>query len=361
VTHTHSSASDSELDAFFNGAIERFNEIRRCIDSSTKRVELAGRKIEIIVAGEALSHVMRPLNCETASNRSSPELTICAWEGSGPEQAPTLPWHPSAQADSIGLKTSRFHMNYHAPSGLLCMWDQQTGQAIYWIEKVCDLPYWEIASPCRILFHWWAQSWGAQLAHAAAVGVDGRGLLLVGKSGSGKSTTSLACIRQGMEFIGDDYVLLTAGLVPTAHRLYSSAKLHADTLARYFPEWKSFVAARVGPQRKCVVYVDDLRGLNVESNLEVHAVVMPVVTGDAYPTLSPTAVSQTWLALVPSTMFQLPDSRETSLAFFSTFTRRLPSYRLSTGRDVQLIPEAIRTFLKTQLPHDWQKSEVKDV
>ena len=82
------------------------------------------------------------------------------------------------------------------------MWDRHSRRALYWVRRASDLPFWEIASPFRILFHWWAQSWGGQVAHAAAVGVNGRGVLLAGKSGSGKSTAALACLRQGMDFRG---------------------------------------------------------------------------------------------------------------------------------------------------------------
>lgn len=44
--------------------------------------------------------------------------------------------------------------------------------------------------------------------HAACVGRDGAGILLVGASGSGKTTVSLHCMLAGMEFLAEDSVLI---------------------------------------------------------------------------------------------------------------------------------------------------------
>jgi hypothetical protein len=45
--------------------------------------------------------------------------------------------------------------------------------------------------------------------HAACVGRDGRGVLLMGESGSGKSTVSLLCLLDGFEFLSEDSVFAT--------------------------------------------------------------------------------------------------------------------------------------------------------
>ena len=39
----------------------------------------------------------------------------------------------------------------------------------------------------------------------------GRGVLVAGNSGAGKSTTTLACLEAGLDYVGDDYVLVDAG------------------------------------------------------------------------------------------------------------------------------------------------------
>ena len=49
------------------------------------------------------------------------------------------------------------------------------------------------------------------LLHAGAVGRDGRALVLLGQTGSGKSTSTYAALRAGWDVLGDDHVVLRRG------------------------------------------------------------------------------------------------------------------------------------------------------
>jgi hypothetical protein len=44
--------------------------------------------------------------------------------------------------------------------------------------------------------------------HAACVGIDGRGILLMGASGAGKSTVALQCLLEGFDFLSEDSVFV---------------------------------------------------------------------------------------------------------------------------------------------------------
>jgi hypothetical protein len=54
-----------------------------------------------------------------------------------------------------------------------------------------------------------ARAQGLMPLHGACVGHDGRGLLLFGDSGAGKSTASLHCLLRGMEFLAEDSIFVT--------------------------------------------------------------------------------------------------------------------------------------------------------
>lgn len=72
--------------------------------------------------------------------------------------------------------------------------------------------------------------------HAACVSIDGRGLLIAGASGTGKSNLSLALAKNGAHFISDDwtYVAYDDGQL-YAHGMSVPIKLLPDA-AEYFPE-----------------------------------------------------------------------------------------------------------------------------
>jgi len=44
------------------------------------------------------------------------------------------------------------------------------------------------------------------MKHASCVDFDGKGVLILGASGSGKSSLALACMSLGARLVGDDYV-----------------------------------------------------------------------------------------------------------------------------------------------------------
>lgn len=54
-----------------------------------------------------------------------------------------------------------------------------------------------------------ARAQGLMPLHGACVGQNGRGLLLFGDSGAGKSTASLHCLVRGMDFLAEDSIFVT--------------------------------------------------------------------------------------------------------------------------------------------------------
>jgi hypothetical protein len=183
------------------------------------------------------------------------------------------------------------------------------------------------------------------------VGQDGLGVLLVGRSGSGKSTTALACLRHGMEFVGDDYVLLLADPVPTAYSLYNSAKMHSAFLEEVLPAWKPWVAREIGPENKSVFYLHENLPQNLRASLELRAIVIPQISDQAQAALAPRPATEGLLALAPSTLFQFPEARREAMAFLSGLTRRLPVWVLRTGTDLASGPGALRRLLGTLEKH----------
>ena len=80
--------------------------------------------------------------------------------------------------------------------------------------------------------------------HAACVASHGAGILICGKSASGKSTLSFACARAGFTYVSDDCAWLLAGsedhiAIGKPHQV----RFRHD-VARHFPELESHLASR---------------------------------------------------------------------------------------------------------------------
>src|SRR5581483_7842647 len=102
---------------------------------------------------------------------------------------------------------------------------RQQRRAIHWVPDAPSIPFYEQSAPFLQILHWWARENLHQMVHAAAVGTATGGVLIGGKSGSGKSTTTLACLKAGLRSTGDDYTLLRASHPPLVRNLYSTGKL----------------------------------------------------------------------------------------------------------------------------------------
>src|ERR1019366_3211194 len=105
------------------------------------------------------------------------------------------------------------------------------------------------------LFHWWMESKDCQLVHGAAIGSGGEAVLITGKGGLGKSTTAVSCLTQGLQYVGDDYLVVALDPSPRVHSLYSTAKLNWDQMAN-FPRLAGMAKSHGGPEgEKAVMYL----------------------------------------------------------------------------------------------------------
>ena len=91
-----------------------------------------------------------------------------------------------------------------------------------------QVPYW-VASK---LVSQWAGTAGLLSVHGGAVGVGGRGVLLAARGGGGKSTLAAACLLSGMDYVADDYVLVSAEGPPRAMPMFSTLKMNPDMKER---------------------------------------------------------------------------------------------------------------------------------
>lgn len=202
----------------------------------------------------------------------------------------------------------------------------------------------ERASPARTILSWWARSRGLQMVHAAAVGTAAGGVLLVGRAGSGKSTTALACLGSGLGYTADDCCLVSTGPEPWVHGPYATAKV-ARRRADWFPPLEAEI-------RSAPAVLDDEALLHLAAGhagalrpaFPLRAVLVPEI-GAAGTRLEPCPPAHALGALAPSTMFQFPGADAGTLGRLAAVVRRVPCHRLRLGPDVRGIPAVIQGLL----------------
>jgi hypothetical protein len=314
----------------------------------------------IAVAGGALT--LRSSNAALLNQLSSafahlPEpssdahsLVLDVWDSAdSPASRPPLP-----AADGQPRGAVYYHeegsIRVAAQPGLQLMsaFDAAKGRAWFWTESAATLPFWEAAAPFRQIFHWWLAERGIELLHGAAVGIPTGGVLLVGRGGSGKSTSALACLDSNLLYAADDYVAVEPGETPLVHSLYSSGKLepgHASRLPHL-----SEPALSGGDDEKVVFYVHDHYPERTCAGFPLRAVLAPRITGGE-ARLVPLSAAVALRALAPSTLLQLHPARAEAFAAMAGLLRAVPAFTLEVGPDIPQIPAAIERFLVEQDDH----------
>lgn len=259
-------------------------------------------------------------------------------------QGAYVPHHISAELRAAGLQGSLFHG--------LSFWqffDFATSRGVQLMAASDAFPPWEPGAPLRAFLHWAYADQGLRLTHAGTLGRDGRGVLLAGAGGSGKSGTVLAGLLGGLASVGDDYVLVEAGRDGVrAFPVFSTLKQDPAGFERLG------LASRIGPrplnwQGKYQFRIDELVTGGATDRLDVAAILLPRI--GAGPTrITPAGPKEALLALAPSALYQMPGERESGFRFFSGVVAALPAYHLELGPDPAEVAGAIEAFIDAGAP-----------
>ena len=341
--------------AFFAQVGDAF---RRAADAAGGVIEhwydLLGRPAMVGGAGTALlaplTGALAHRRCESAPG--PPALRLFVWDGrSTGVGLPGAPWGPTdygAKGVIDGFNDERFSTVFAPGVDLFNMFDREAGVGFFWLEDASALPYWERGFPLRTLLHWSTAGSGRQLVHSGGVGIGDDAVLLTGVGGSGKSTTTLACLQAGMDYAGDDYVAFelasAPGGAPRLHSLYSSAKIDHATLRR-FPGLRPLVANADSDDEKALLLLHPALGHRLASGQRIRAIALPRVTGRRDTRVVEASPVAAVRALAPTTVFQLPRLDREAFARVVALSRSVPAYHLELGTDRDRVPEAVAGLL----------------
>ena len=326
---------------------------------------VAGHRMRLRAADADLMHrLSRTFTHLWTASAAEPELTIHLWDSASAgtrapptpdvqgEQAPGAFFYYSDSRVRVGFQLgtsgdARVLAVYpHAPTPALSVLDTERVEAWYWVADARRIPYWERATPVRYLLDWWLRDRGVQQLHAGAVGTPEGGVLLVGKSGSGKSTATLSTLQSALGYAGDDYVAVALEPRPWVHSLYSSGKLMADHVARLPFLLPALANSEELEREKAVVYVHEHWPENIATGFPLRAILVSrVVPGLVDARLVEASPATGLAALAPSTVFQMHTRGQDSLARMRRLAEVVPTYVLELGSNMPSIAGSISDLL----------------
>lgn len=354
IDHSAQAAQKDSLD-FFNTVYELHEKAEvsagGCID---RFYCIAGFKIRLRFAGEALIPYMTPALAHLETEPfCDPALTVCLWDSTSTNTVmPPPPWQKkdylSKRGEIQGYNSDRIHTSFQWGAYALSLLDRDRNLGIYWVGTTEQIPYWEKGSPLRTILNVWMSKRGIQLVHGGAVGLPSGGVLLVGKGGSGKSTTALTCLNSQLFYASDDYSLISPEPTPTVFSIYNTGKKNADDVNRL-----PFLAAAISnrdrlSEEKALYFINDHFPEKILTSFPIRAVLMPSITGKTDTSLTATSAAAALASLVPSTMIQLPGSGKEACQIMMQVLQQVPCYYLELGTDLEQIPQVIFNLITKQ-------------
>ena len=234
---------------------------------------------------------------------------------------------------------------YHhdAPSWQFYSRTRSTG--VHTLSSELGIPPWEHGSPLRLFLHWAYAAVGRRLTHAATLGVEGRGALIVGPSGSGKSGTTLGGLLNGLSSVGDDYVLVEQDGAVVAHSVFSVFKQDRDGLRRAGVADGAFANAEPNWHGKIEFDAATLAPHAFTDRLEIGVILIPEIAHLRSTKIERVSAHKAALALAPSAVFQLPGDTAGGFRFFADIARLLPAYHIKLSEEPTEIAATIGSLL----------------
>lgn len=317
-------------------------------DSIRQFVTVAGHLVEVFVAKPWGNEHLQALAAQPSDSQQAANWRFYAYgvdEKELNDLRASLRWDRQGRV-SLNEQPQDQHIYFDPQAGFLRIYDSAQRSACWLRSKHSLLPDWEAHMPFREFWHVHALYQGELLAHCAVI-VDkkGRGALLIGASGVGKSTLTLQAITQDAQTVGDDYVRLKlkngklfASLQFLTLKQKTSGK--PDVLAvsgATLPKWLS---QRDSLQTKVIYTLAQSDRTWAPEPVEICVIIAPSHLADQLPEGKPCleshplhkrlTVAELLKLFAPNQIFQCPVLAPQSFALTREITQAVPGYWLDT-------------------------------
>ena len=333
-TQVNNSIGQVPLSTFFDAIEQRLD---RTIGNNwiTLRVEVCGKLIELRFADPKIASLTEmSLRGRVSLSTRTPDAVCVSWS----DDCSLYVGEQNTQA-RWWIRDGESCLSYVMGDGFIGC--DAKNKVIYY----CHMPREDDSTNCFHLmyrsFYQWARLEGLLLMHAAVVGVDGKGVLIGGRGGVGKSTLSVACLLGGLDFVSDDYVMLTGEGPLQAMPLYSMVSLNPDMHALLKPELPILWRRTNGK-------VDmDASGCHFADKLDIKAIVLPNLNDVDEPVIAPVATGTAVTRMVYSILTQVGALRDTEpTRIMSNRLATLPAFEYRQSQDPMRNVEFLRNFIK---------------
>jgi len=187
---------------------------------------------------------------------------------------------------------------------------------------------------------------GNLVLHAAGVAAADGAVLIVGPSGSGKSSLAVSLHNAGIRLLGDDAIVVSgSGENVAARAVYRSLRLFPDSIAALVQVPAEFTPVAAYTTKRNVAYADDH---SLPEALPIRAAfLLEARRGEKDVEVEPLASSEACIAYVEHSFWMDPtDLAQTKERILqaSALAGAVPAYRLGYSREYAALPVVHRAI-----------------
>ena len=185
--------------------------------------------------------------------------------------------------------------------------------------------------------------------HAAGLAKEGKGLLIAGPSGSGKSSLALSLIQSGWDYLTDDMLIFR-------HINYG---IEAFPLRRYFKVDKSIVAKYPELQyqlnnsleqfeNEAYIYIDEIYGNQLTQRCIPRVIIFPKITHKEKSFIEPIKQSDAFINLFQTNCYGMFFDKHIArrrIDVIKELIYQADCYQMSVGLDLYENPEKVNELL----------------
>ena len=184
-----------------------------------------------------------------------------------------------------------------------------------------------------------------QIVHAAGVGLPHGGVIITGKSGAGKSSSSVSCLNSELGFAGDENMVLFSEPPYTVHSIYTSVNLDQKSRS-LLPFLDEINPSEIpGDIEKKMYFLQENFKHKIINSFPLKGIIVSQISGEGASTLKPASKILALTELAPTSIFQIPGNKGAALKRMNGVIQNIPCFQLTIGESLADVPKIISEFL----------------